>query len=129
MQSSDSARQAAEYTALVSLDWADEEHAGALLPAGGKNIEDGTVKSTPEAMEEWAQELAKRFSGKPITVAAEQQRCSVVALLSRYAHLVLYPLHPATLANYRKSFIHPEPSPIPVMCCCNCSCCASIATD
>lgn len=104
MQLSDGAGPAVEYAAWVSLDWADQEHAWALLPAGGNKIEQGTVDSTPEAMEQWAQQLAERFAGKPIAVALEQRRGAVVALLSKYAHLVLYPIHPSTLAHYRKSF-------------------------
>jgi hypothetical protein len=103
MQTSDFG-PAAEYAAWVSLDWADQEHAWALLPAGAQKIEQGTVDSAPEAMEEWAQQLAERFAGKRIAVALEQQRGAVVALLSKYAHLVLYPIHPSTLAHYRKSF-------------------------
>ena len=104
MQVSDSTNEAMEYAGLIALDWADQEHAWALLPAGATKVEQGTVASTPEAMEEWAQKLAERFGGQKVAVAVEQRRGAVIAILSKYAHLELYPIHPATLANYRKSF-------------------------
>jgi transposase len=34
----------------------------------------------------------------------EQRRGAVIAMLSKYAHLTIYPIHPSTLANYRQSF-------------------------
>src|SRR3954471_24703754 len=48
--------------------------------------------------------LAQRFGGRPIAVALEQVRGALVFMLTKYEHLVLFPVHPATLASYRKSF-------------------------
>jgi len=59
---------------------------------------------TPEAVDQWAVELERRFAGRPIAVALEQSRGPLVFMLSEYAHLVLFPVHPSTAANYRKSF-------------------------
>ena len=67
-------------------------------------VQYGDLENTPEAVQIWASELEQRFGGRPIAVALEQPRGAVVALLSKYAHLVLYPVHPSTLAHYRKSF-------------------------
>ena len=58
---------------------------------------------TPEAVDQWAVELERRFEGRPIAVALEQSRGALVFMLSKYAHLVLFPVHPSTAANYRKS--------------------------
>ncbi len=52
----------------------------------------------------WAAELARRFAGRPIAVALEQSRGSLVFMLTKYAHLVLFPVHPTTLSDYRKGF-------------------------
>jgi transposase len=62
------------------------------------------LDNTPEAIEVWAAELAQRFGGRPVALALEQSRGAVIAVLSKYAHLLLFPLHPTSLANYRKSF-------------------------
>jgi len=39
-----------------------------------------------------------------IAVALEQSRGAFCFALSKYAHLVIYPVHPNTLDHYRKSF-------------------------
>jgi len=64
----------------------------------------GELTHTPEAVEAWAIELGTRFNGQPIAVALEQSRGSLVFMLSKYAHLVLFPVHPTTLVKYRQGF-------------------------
>jgi hypothetical protein len=59
---------------------------------------------TPETVDQWAVKLAQRFAGRHIAVALEQSRGPLVFMLSKHAHLVLFPVHPAAAANYRKSF-------------------------
>jgi len=90
------------FAARIGLDWADQKHFWSLLTADGKRRR-GQLDHTPEAIEVWAAELAQRFGGRPIAVALEQSRGSLVAILSQYAHLHLFPLHPTNLAHYRKS--------------------------
>ena len=58
-----------EYAAFVGIDWADQEHAWALQAAQGGRIERGQLNNTPEAMQQWARELERRFGGRPIAVA------------------------------------------------------------
>ncbi len=93
-----------EFAAFVALDWADQKHAWALQVAGEARVQYGELENTPEAIEVWASELEQRFGGRPIALALEQPRGAVVAVLSKYAHLVLFPVHPNTLAHYRQSF-------------------------
>jgi Transposase/Transposase IS116/IS110/IS902 family len=88
----------------IALDWADEKHAVALQVNGDSRVERSELRNTPEAIEEWAQNLAQRFPGCLMAVAIEQSRGAVVATLAKYTHLVIFPVHPNTLANYRKSF-------------------------
>jgi transposase len=92
-----------EFAAQIGIDWADQKHFWAMRTADGKRHR-GELDNTPEAVEVWATELAQRFAGRPIAVALEQARGAVVAKLSKYAHLVLFPVHPNTLNNYRKAF-------------------------
>jgi transposase len=86
---------------MVAIDWADEEHVWALQVAGSQKRESGKLAQTPEAIEEWAAELAARFEGRPIAVALEQARGALVYALSKYEQLVLFPIHPSTSHNYR----------------------------
>ena len=93
-----------EFAAFMGIDWADQTHAWALeLPTHG-GVEHGDLAHTPEALEVWAAELAHRFGGQPIAVGVEQSRGALLFMLTKYAHFVLFPVHPATLASYRKGF-------------------------
>src|SRR5450631_402063 len=91
------------YAAWIGLDWADQKHDWSLCTADGKKRQ-GQMKSTPEAIEFWAAELAREFSGRPVAVALEQTRGALTGMLCKYAHIVLYPVHSTTVANYRKTF-------------------------
>ena len=62
------------------------------------------MDNTPEAVDSWAMELHQRFGGRPIAVCLEQSRGSLVCLLAKYPHLVLFPVHPKTAAQYRETF-------------------------
>lgn len=93
-----------EFAALVAIDWADQKHAWALQIPGSSDRETGTLDHTPEAVEVWAAELRLRFGGQPIAVALEQSRGPLVFTLTQYEHVVIFPVHPTVLVNYRKSF-------------------------
>jgi transposase len=92
-----------EFAAHIGLDWADQKHFWAMRTADGK-MHCGELNNTPEAIHIWAAELAQRFGGRPIAVGLEQARGAVIAMLCKYAHLVLFPIHPNTVSNYRKAF-------------------------
>jgi transposase len=93
-----------EFAAFVAIDWADKKHYWSLRAAGSKQIERGEVENTPEAMEVWAAQWSARFASRPIALALEQRRGALVAMLSKYQQLHLYPVHPLTLAKYREAF-------------------------
>jgi transposase len=93
-----------EWAALAAIDWADRKHFWRLAPAGSDKQEQGEIENTPEAVDVWAMALHQRFGGRPIAVCLEQSRGSVVCLLAKYPHLVLFAVHPKTAADYRKTF-------------------------
>lgn len=92
-----------EFAAQVGIDWADQKHFWSMRTADGKT-QHGELDNTPEAVQTWAAELRQRFGGRPIAVGLEQARGALIAMLCKYAHLVLFPIHPNTLTNYRKAF-------------------------
>jgi transposase len=92
-----------EFAALIAIDWADQKHAWAMQ-AGTSKVETGAIDHTPEAIEVWATELRMRFGGQSVAVALEQSRGALVFMLTKYEHLVVFPVHPTVLVNYRKSF-------------------------
>jgi transposase len=95
-------KQENEFIAFVGIDWADQKHAWALQSSSG--VEHGILDHTPEAVEAWAVELGCRFDGGPIAVALEQSRGALLFMLTKYAHLVVFPVNPATAASYRQGF-------------------------
>ncbi|HEV7930190.1 MAG TPA: IS110 family transposase [Nitrosospira sp.] len=96
--------QELEFAALIAIDWADQKHCWKLRVTGSGTTEQGQLLNTPEAIETWAAELNLRFEGRPLAVCLEQKRGVVVAQLSKYPYLVLYPVHPTTLARFRDAF-------------------------
>jgi transposase len=93
-----------EWAALAAIDWADQKHFWRLVPAGSQHAEQGELENTPEAVEAWATVLQQRFGGRPIALCLEQRRGALVYMLTKYAHLVLFPVHPTTAARYRETF-------------------------
>jgi transposase len=91
------------YAAHVGIDWADRKHDWALAAPGQARAEHGEVKHTPEAVEQFALDLAARFPRQKIAIALEQSRGPLFYMLAKYAHLDLYPVNPATLDHYRQS--------------------------
>jgi transposase len=98
---SDSAQ---EFAAFLALDWADEQHAFHLQVVGQNQIETGTLEQKPEVLGPWVAKLRERFGGRPIAVGLEQSRGALIHGLLSYDFLVLYPIHPTTVAKYREAF-------------------------
>lgn len=92
-----------EFAAFIAIDWADREHAWTMQVAGSNSRERGKLEHTPEAIEAWAMLWAVRFAGRPVAVALEQARGPLIYALSKYQHLVLFPIHPSTSNAYRKA--------------------------
>ena len=93
-----------EWAAFAAIDWADQKHFWRLLVAGSQQSEQAELENTPEAVEAWAVGLEQRFKGRPVAVCLEQTRGGLVYMLSKYPHLVLFPVHPTMAARYRETF-------------------------
>jgi transposase len=93
----------ASFAALVGIDWADQKHDVALRAAGADHVELRQIDHTPEALDEWAMQLRRRFDG-PIAVAIELSRGPLVNALMKYGFITIFPIPPARLASYRDAF-------------------------
>lgn len=93
-----------EFAALIGLDWADQRHSWKLVASASGECESGELKHTPEALQQWATDLHCRFAGAPVAIALEQRRGAVVFQLSKFPHVVVYPVHPTMAAKYRQAF-------------------------
>lgn len=103
------AMETTEFAAFAALDWGDKEHCWVLQEAGSTKREKGKLPQTPEGIEEWAGNLAKRFGERTVAVAMEQSRGALVCALSRYRHLKIFPIPPAASAGFR-AFASPSGS-------------------
>ena len=90
--------------AFAAIDWANQKNFWRLVPAESQQHEQGELDNTPEAVATWAASLEQRFGGRPVAVCLEQSRGALVYMLSKYPHLVLFPVHPTTAARYRETF-------------------------
>lgn len=93
-----------DYAAFVGVDWADQKHEFCLQVAGQNQKESGTFEQKPEVIGPWVAKLRERFGGRPVAVAIEQSRGALIHALLSYDFLVIYPLHPNTVSNFRKAF-------------------------
>ena len=92
------------FAALIGIDWADQQHAVALLDCTTGAIERSTLPQQPEAIAAWAAALLARFGGRPLAVCLEQSKGALIYALSASEFLVLHPINPATSALYRQAF-------------------------
>jgi len=92
-----------EFAAYVAIDWADKKHYWQLATSAAAPREQGQLLHTPEAIDVWASGLHDRFPEGLVAVCLEQSRGALAYQLSKYAHLVLFPIHPATLASFRQA--------------------------
>jgi transposase len=98
---------ASPFAAWIGLDWADQEHAVCLLLPEGGPAEQAVVAQQAEAIDAWAAKLLVRFEGRPVAVCLEVSRGALVNALMKCPQLVLFPINPKQLANYRKA-LHPS---------------------
>src|SRR5215510_8960264 len=94
----------AAFAAFVGLDWADAKHEVCLQAAGTAQREFLSLAHRPEAIDVWGQTLRTRFNGQPVAVCLELTKGPIVSALRNYDFLVLFPVHPLTVATYREAF-------------------------
>jgi transposase len=92
------------YVAFIAIDWADRQHVFSLQVAGQSTKETGTLEQKPEVIGPWVAKLRERFGGRPVAIAVEQSRGALIHALLSYDFIVIYPLHPSTVAKFREAF-------------------------
>lgn len=92
------------YAAYIGIDWSDRKHDIYLYDCTTGEAEESVISSQPEAIQAWVAGLRKRYGNDWLAVCLEQTRGPLVYALCQYENLVLYPINPRTVANYRKAF-------------------------
>jgi transposase len=96
-----------DYALFIAIDWADDHHDMCVLDPVTQQRTPQTIVHDPAALHAWLTDLHRRFPGRQLAVALEQQTGSLLNLLVDDAALDLYPMNPAMVAKYRRAF-HPS---------------------
>ena len=92
------------FAATIGLDWADQKHDLWICPADGAKAQHRSLEQTPEALHEWVAKLRERFGNHPVALGIETSRGPVISALLAYDFLVLFPVNPKALKDYRAAF-------------------------
>ena len=93
-----------DFAATLGLDWADQKHDLWIQPADGSKAQHLRLEQTPEAIHEWVAKLRERFGNRPVALAVETSRGPVISALMAYDFIVLFPVNPKALKDYRAAF-------------------------
>jgi transposase len=93
-----------EFAATVGWDWADKKHDLWVRSADDSKAQHVILVQSPEALHEWVAKLRERFAGRPVAIALETSRGPVISALLSYDFIVLFPINPKALKNYRAAF-------------------------
>jgi len=90
--------------ARIGLDWADGHHDMSIQAADSKAVERRRIAHTPEALTEFLGELRRRFGGRPVGICLELSRGPLIHALLEHEFIVLFPVNPLSLSQFRKAF-------------------------
>ena len=90
---------------FIGVDWADELHAFHLIDRNAEHSS-GMLRQDPAVVEQCIQDWRRQFPGMVLAIAIEQSKGALITALLKYDDVAIYPVNPAALASYRKSFRH-----------------------
>jgi transposase len=93
-----------DYAATLGLDWADQKHDLWIQPKDGSTGQHLRLEHTPEAIHQWVASLRERFGNGRVALAIETSRGPVISALLAYDFIVLFPVNPKALKDYRAAF-------------------------
>jgi transposase len=99
-----SVAQQTEYTLFVGIDWADVEHEVCCWDSLTQKRVHQQVKQDPNILHAWLGKLQQQYPGQKIAVALEQKQGALIHGLREYECIDIYPVNPATSAQYRNAF-------------------------
>jgi transposase len=97
-------KSSSDFAATIGLDWADRKHDLWLRPADGSKAEHIQLEQTPEALHEWVAKMRQRFANRRIAIAVETSRGPIISALMAYDFIVVVPVNPKALKNFREAF-------------------------
>lgn len=92
------------FAATIGLDWADQKHDLWIRPTDGSPAKHQRLEQTPEALHAWVAQLRERYGNRPVAIAVETSRGAIISALTAYDFIVLFPVNPKALKDYRAAF-------------------------
>jgi transposase len=92
-----------QFTAVIGIDWADKKHDVCVQDMATGRRRASQVRHRAEDLDEWARSLQRRY-GSPIAIAVELSKGPIISVPQKYDFFVIFPIEPAGLASYRKTF-------------------------
>jgi transposase len=92
-----------QIVAWIGVDWADEDHKVWEYNVGTGGKDNYAVPHSAESLQEWVRQLRNRYGGRRVAVVLEQARGGLVYALMGTDFIVIYPVNPESLAQYRKA--------------------------
>jgi Transposase len=92
------------YVAYIGIDWADRKHDMALYDCASGSWKESLIGTRPQDRLDGVNHLRAQSGHGKIAVALEQKRGPLLYALCPYDNLVLFPINPRLVANYRKAF-------------------------
>jgi transposase len=93
-----------DFAVTIGLDWADQKHDLWLRPADGSKAQHLRLEQTPEVLHEWIAQLRERVNNRPVAIGVETSRGPVISAFLAYDFIVLFPINPKALKDYRAAF-------------------------
>jgi transposase len=88
----------------IGLDWADKQHCLAVQSPGASSPTIHFVEQKPQAIEALLLKLYQEHSQAQLGVCIEQARGPVIYTLMKYDFVLIYPVNPRSLADFRRAF-------------------------
>lgn len=93
--------QRSDFAAFVGIDWEQQTHSVCVLTSAGGRPQESELPQNSQAIAAWVAELRERFGGRLVAVCLEQSRGPLIYALMQYDFLVLFPINPKQLSDYR----------------------------
>lgn len=89
---------------FIAIDWVDKAHDLRVLDPATQQRTHDELEQSPNALHTWLQDIQQRSPQQRIAVALEQKAGALINFLWEFDWIDVYPVHPGTLALYRKAF-------------------------
>jgi len=94
----------APITLWIGLDWADQKHFLVGRPTEGSAKFTKELSQKPEQIDEFFLQLRQQYPHGRIGLCVEQSRGPILSALMKFDFIVIYPVNPRSLAQFRRAF-------------------------